>query len=53
MDRRSVLVQRTLKGTVFLRDLRQTMAEAEGVIHDMPMPEPANSEELVSVGRYG
>lgn len=53
MDRRSVLVQRTLKGTVFLRDLRQTMAEAEGVIHDMPLPEPANSDEAVTVGHYG
>jgi len=28
-DRRSVLVQRTAKGTAFLRDLRSTMAEAE------------------------
>lgn len=28
MDRRSVLVQRTLKGSAFLRDLRGTMAEA-------------------------
>ena len=28
MDRRSVLVQRTLKGTAFLRDLRTIMAEA-------------------------
>jgi DNA-binding MarR family transcriptional regulator len=28
MDRRSVLVQRTLKGTAFLRDLRAIMAEA-------------------------
>jgi DNA-binding MarR family transcriptional regulator len=28
MDRRSVLVQRTLKGTAFLRDLRGIMAEA-------------------------
>jgi DNA-binding MarR family transcriptional regulator len=28
MDRRSVLVQRTLKGAAFLRDLRTTMAEA-------------------------
>jgi len=53
MDRRSVLVQRTLRGSTFLRDLRQTMADAEGVIHDMPMPEPANSEELQSFGRYG
>ena len=28
MDRRSVLVQRTLKGSAFLRDLRSIMAEA-------------------------
>ncbi len=28
MDRRSVLVQRTLKGTAFLRDLRGIMADA-------------------------
>lgn len=28
MDRRSVLVQRTLKGTAFLRDLRSIMVEA-------------------------
>lgn len=28
MDRRSVLVQRTLKGAAFLRDLRAIMAEA-------------------------
>src|ERR1700688_2920847 len=28
MDRRSVLVQRTLKGTAFLRDLRSIMGEA-------------------------
>ena len=28
MDRRSVLVQRTLKGTAFLRDLRGIMTEA-------------------------
>ena len=28
MDRRSVLVQRTLKGTAFIRDLRTIMAEA-------------------------
>lgn len=28
MDRRSVLVQRTLKGTAFLRDLRHIMSEA-------------------------
>lgn len=31
MDRRSVLVQRTLKGAAFLRDLRSTMGEAAGI----------------------
>src|SRR5579883_689321 len=30
MDRRSVLVQRTLKGTAFLKDLRGIMSEASG-----------------------
>ena len=37
MDRRSVLVQRTLKGSVFLRDLRQTMGEAQGLITEAPL----------------
>ena len=32
MDRRSVLVQRTVNGAALLRDLRQTMAEAEGKV---------------------
>jgi DNA-binding MarR family transcriptional regulator len=32
MDRRSVLVQRTVNGAALLRDLRQTMAEAEGQV---------------------
>ncbi len=32
MDRRSVLVQRTLKGAALLKDIRTTMAEAEGSI---------------------
>lgn len=50
MDRRSVLVQRTLKGSVFLRDLRQTMAEAEGVIAEMPLPDTAVAEELETGG---
>ena len=31
LDRRSVLVQRTLKGTAFLRDLRGIMTEAAAV----------------------
>lgn len=30
MDRRSVLVQRTLKGAAFLKDLRGIMGEAQG-----------------------
>ncbi len=44
MDRRSVLVQRTLKGAAFLRDLRSTMNEASaapkkavsGTVSDAP-----------------
>ena len=32
MDRRSVLVQRTVNGAALLRDLRQTMAQAEGQV---------------------
>ncbi|MBV9735007.1 MAG: MarR family transcriptional regulator [Acidisphaera sp.] len=42
-DRRSVLVQRTLKGSAFLRDLRNIMADASGTgrrmshaLHDAP-----------------
>jgi len=49
MDRRSVLVQRTLKGAHFLRDLRQTMAEADGIIAEMPLPETLCVEELERV----
>lgn len=30
MDRRSILVQRTLKGTAYLRELRSIMSEASG-----------------------
>lgn len=50
MDRRSVLIQRTLKGSVFLRDLRQTMAEAEGIITEMPLPDSAIAAELEGAG---
>jgi len=32
MDRRSVLVQRTLKGTAFLRDLRSIMSDASSAV---------------------
>ncbi|SDB29523.1 MarR family protein [Belnapia rosea] len=45
MDRRSVIVQRTLKGTAFLRDMRQIMSEAETQTHEMPAAnEAANAE---------
>jgi hypothetical protein len=45
MDRRSVIVQRTLKGTAFLRDMRQIMVEAEAVVREMPPPaEAANAD---------
>ena len=51
MDRRSVLVQRTLKGTAFLRDLRNIMSEAAGSakksgagsLHDAPSRRIANA----------
>jgi DNA-binding MarR family transcriptional regulator len=36
MDRRSVLVQRTLKGTAFLRDLRSIMTEASATAKKTP-----------------
>src|SRR3954464_6778364 len=51
MDRRSVIVQRTLKGTAFLRDMRQIMSEAETQMHEMPTGEPANSEPARGEGR--
>ena len=38
MDRRSVLVQRTLKGQAFLRDLRSIMTEASTVPKKAPAP---------------
>jgi DNA-binding MarR family transcriptional regulator len=36
LDRRSVLVQRTLKGSAFLRDLRAIMGEAASAAKRMP-----------------
>ena len=36
LDRRSVLVQRTLKGAAFLRDLRSIMGEAAATARKMP-----------------
>ena len=40
MDRRSVLVQRTLKGTAFLRDLRGIMAEAQTAVRKAAAEQP-------------
>jgi DNA-binding MarR family transcriptional regulator len=45
MDRRSVIVQRTLKGTAFLRDMRQIMSEAETHLRDMPVSETAANND--------
>ena len=44
MDRRSVLVQRTLKGQAFLRDLRSIMSEA-GVVSKKPAAATGNVVE--------
>lgn len=38
MDRRSVLVQRTIKGQAFLRDLRSIMAEASATTKKVAAP---------------
>ena len=43
MDRRSVLVQRTLKGAAFLRDLRSIMAQAEQQARENP-PQPTEAD---------
>ena len=50
MDRRSVIVQRTLKGTGFLRDLRQIMSEAEAQVGTMAANEPAANEAARKAG---
>src|ERR1700748_3850211 len=36
LDRRSILVQRTLKGAAFLRDLRSIMGEAATIVRKTP-----------------
>jgi DNA-binding MarR family transcriptional regulator len=55
MDRRSILVQRTLKGTAFLRDMRQIMVEAEQNTRDMPAAsgEAANVEAATGSRKAG
>jgi DNA-binding MarR family transcriptional regulator len=41
LDRRSVLVQRTLKGAAFLRDMRSIMGEAHGMARKPAVAETA------------
>ena len=50
LDRRSVLVQRTLKGTGFLRDLRSIMGEAALTVRKggAPEAEPASRKATTS-----
>ena len=50
MDRRSVLVQRTLKGTAFLRDLRSIMAEASNVPKKAAVPSHEHTTRRVANG---
>jgi DNA-binding MarR family transcriptional regulator len=54
MDRRSVIVQRTLKGTAFLRDMRQIMSEAETHLHTSAGDAPAaNADQGRETRRAG
>jgi DNA-binding MarR family transcriptional regulator len=43
-DRRSVLVQRTVKGAAFLREIRTVMAESEAGLRQSATVEAANGE---------
>ena len=43
-DRRSVLVQRTVKGAAFLREIKGIMVEADNAAHSPALAQPANSE---------
>jgi DNA-binding MarR family transcriptional regulator len=43
-DRRSVLVQRTTKGSTFLRDIRSVMVEADATARTVAPSVPANTE---------
>ena len=54
MDRRSVIVQRTQKGTAFLRDMRQIMSEAETHLHSASGDAPAaNADQGRETRRAG
>jgi DNA-binding MarR family transcriptional regulator len=43
-DRRSVLVQRTVKGAAFLREIRTVMTESEAGLRQAATAEPANGD---------
>lgn len=43
-DRRSVLVQRTVKGAAFLREIRNVMAESEAGLREAAAMQAANGE---------
>ncbi|WP_419899919.1 MarR family winged helix-turn-helix transcriptional regulator [Roseomonas sp. USHLN139] len=43
-DRRSVLVQRTVKGATFLREIRSIMVEADNAARTVAPSVPANTE---------
>ncbi|WP_159999342.1 MarR family winged helix-turn-helix transcriptional regulator [Roseomonas sp. 18066] len=43
-DRRSVLVQRTVKGATFLREIRSIMVEADNTVRTVAPSVPANTE---------
>jgi DNA-binding MarR family transcriptional regulator len=45
-DRRSVLVQRTTKGSTFLRDIRSVMVEADSTARTIAPTMPANTESV-------
>jgi len=53
MDRRSVIVQRTLKGAAFLRDMRQIMTEAEATSQEAAASEAATAEPARAERRAG
>ena len=50
MDRRSVLVQRTLKGASFLRDMRSIMAQAEQTMRESAPAAEATGTEARRAG---
>jgi DNA-binding MarR family transcriptional regulator len=48
LDRRSVLVQRTLKGAAFLRDLRSIMGDAANTAKKAPAPADTSSRRATT-----